>query len=110
MIAQGISVESDQLDFADGKYHHLAVVYDDGEVVFYLDGQEAGRDWVGGGAPVSMERNLHLGEDSKHGYEQQFRGQMDDILVLGRAMSAAEIKALSQQGAEAFFKGRLDHP
>ncbi|UCD29561.1 MAG: hypothetical protein JSV03_03510 [Planctomycetota bacterium] len=105
LIGQGISVESKPLNFADGKYHHLAVVYDDGEVTFYLDGNAVGRDWVGGGAPVSMERNLFVGEDAKHGNEQQFRGYMDDILVLGRALTADEIKVLSQKGAEAFFAG-----
>ena len=85
------------------------MVYDNGKVTFYLDGKSVGEDWVGGDAPVSMERNLLVGEDSKHSYEQQFRGNMDDILVLGRALSAAEIKTLSQQGAEAFFKF-LGHP
>ena len=35
---------------------------------------------------------------------------MDDVLVLGRALSGAEVKTLSQKGAEAFFKDRLDQP
>ncbi len=112
LIAQGISVESDKVKFADGKYHHLAVVYDNGQVFFYLDGEPAGERWIGGDAPVVMERNLHVGEDTRHAHEQQFRGNLDDILVLGRAMTAAEIKALRQQGAEAFFRGHggLTHP
>lgn len=110
LIVQGISVESKPLNFADGQYHHLAVVYENGKVTFYLDGQAAGQQWVGGDAPVLMERNLQVGEDTRHAHVQQFRGNMDDILVLGRALSAAEIKAISQQGAEAFFKASMPQP
>lgn len=110
MIVQGMSVESKKLNFADGKYHHLAAVYDNGKVFFYLDGDPVGEQWIGGDAPVIMERNLHVGEDTQHAYVQQFRGNMDDILVLGRAMSAEEIKALSRQGAEAFFSGKTGRP
>ena len=108
LIAQGLSVESKPLQFTDKQYHHLAVVYDNGKVTFYLDGESAGEAWLGGDAPVLMERNLFVGEDSQHSYEQQFRGNMDDILVLGRALTAAEVKDLSRKGAEAFFKKRLD--
>ncbi len=110
MIVQGMSVESKKLNFADGKYHHLAAVYGNGKVFFYLDGDPVGEQWIGGDAPVIMERNLHVGEDTQHAYVQQFRGNMDDILVLGRAMSAEEIKALSRQGAEAFFSGKTGRP
>jgi len=110
LIAQGQSVESDKLNFADGKYHHLAVVYDNGKVYFYLDGEPVGEQWIGGDAPVIMERNLHVGEDTQHAYVQQFRGNLDDILVSGRVMSAGQIKSLSQQGAEAFFKEHTGKP
>ena len=39
LFCKGISVLSDPVTFADGKYHHLAVVYDDGLVTFHLDGK-----------------------------------------------------------------------
>lgn len=107
LIVHGQSVESEPLKFTDNKYHHLAVVYDNGRVFFYFDGEPAGDVWVGGDAPVLMERNLHVAEDTQHAYEQQFRGNLDDILVLGRAMRADEIKTLSRKGAEAFFKEQI---
>jgi hypothetical protein len=110
LIAQGMSVESRPLKFDDKKYHHLAVVYDNGRVFFYLDGEAVGDQWIGGDAPVSMERNLQVGEDTQHAHVQQFRGNMDDILVLGRALGAAEIKALSRQGAEAFLRTQMTSP
>jgi hypothetical protein len=105
LICKGISVDSQPLEFADGKYHHLAVTYDDGHVQFYLDGSQAGEAWLPGGTPVSMARNLLLGEDAELGSDEQFRGNVDDVLVLRRALSAEEIKILSEKGAEALFAG-----
>jgi len=104
LICKGISVDSKPLDFADGKYHHLAVTYNDGHVRFYLDGNKAGESWVPGGAPVSMLRNLLFGEDAELGSDEQFRGHVDDVLVLGRVLSASDIKSLHTEGAEQFFR------
>ncbi len=104
LICKGIPVESKPVTFADNKYHHLAVTYDDGHVRFYLDGQEAGEAWLPNGAPVSMARDLLVGEDAEMGSDEQFRGNMDDILVLGRVLSAEEMKPLSREGAAVFFK------
>lgn len=108
LICKGIEVESKPLTFNDGKYHHLAVTYDQGTIGFYLDGAEVGGGLIPGGEPVRLERNLRLGEDSEHANEQQFRGYMDDVLVYGRALDAGEIKSLATRGAAAFFKSRKE--
>jgi hypothetical protein len=108
LIVKGMEVHSGPVTFADDKYHHLAVTYDDGRITFYLDGKVVGRGLVPGGDPVSMIRNLRIGEDAAHGHEQQFRGWMDDVLVYGRALTPNEISALGKQGAEAFFKARQE--
>lgn len=104
LCCKGFSIESDDVTFDDGKYHHLAVVYDDGQVSFYLDGKPAGRQWIPGGEPVKLARNLHVGEDANRGSDEQLRGRVDDVLVLGRALSEEEIAALARTGAAAFFK------
>jgi hypothetical protein len=106
LICKGMETFSRPIRFDDGKYHHLAVTCDDGKITFYLDGTEAGTGLVPGGEPVSMERNLRLGEDSEHANDQQFRGFMDDVLVYGRALGSDEIKALAGQGGASFFKSR----
>jgi len=111
LICKGIAVESDALQFDDGKYHHAAVVYDDGAVRFYLDGQLAGERWLPGGTPVSLARDLRIGEDAELGSDEQFMGNMDDVLVLGRALSAGQIAALAEKGAEGFIRdGVLEIP
>jgi hypothetical protein len=103
LIAKGIPVMSKPVSFADGKYHHLCATYDDGHVRFYLDGAEVGEEWLPNGAPVQMARDLLVGEDWELGSDEQFNGNMDDILVLGRVLNAEEIKQLAAKGGEAFF-------
>lgn len=105
LICKGIAVESSEVRFDDGKYHHLAVTYDDGHVRFFLDGRSAGEAWLPGGAPVSLARDLMVGEDAELGSDEQFRGQVDDVLVFGRALEAREIGELARVGADAWFAG-----
>ncbi len=106
LVCKGIPVESNAVKFADNKYHHLAVVYDDGCVTFYLDGKPQGQQWIPGGEPVKLARNLLVGEDAQRGSEEQLMGNVDDVLVLGRALSEKDIAALSEKGATAFFNVR----
>ena len=103
LIAKGIPVESRAVKLDDKKYHHLAVTYDDGHVRFYVDGEDAGEAWLPNGAPVRLARDLLLGEDAELGSDEQFNGNMDDILVLGRVLSAEDIKQLATKGGAAFF-------
>ncbi len=104
LFCKGISVLSDPVTFADGKYHHLAVVYDDGLVAFYLDGKPIGRQWIPGGEPVTLNRNLLVGEDAKRASDEQLDGHVDDVLVYGRALKEGEIAKLAASGAAAFFQ------
>ncbi len=107
LICKGIPVTSKSLTFGDKKYHHLAVTYDDGHVRFYLDGAEAGEAWLPGGAPVTMLRDLLVGDDAELGEaDQQFNGNVDDILVLGRVLKPDDLQVLAAKGAEAFFRTR----
>ncbi|HSW43974.1 MAG TPA: LamG domain-containing protein [Phycisphaerae bacterium] len=87
----------------DGKYHHLAVTYDDGRVNFYLDGKPAGEEWIPGGDPVRLARDLLIGEDADLGSDEQLMGHVDDVLVLGRVLGRQDIVALAQKGAAVFF-------
>ncbi len=104
LVCKGIEVDSETLTFEDKKYHHLAMVYDDGRVAFYLDGKAAGQAWIPGGDPVTLDRNLLVGEDASRGSDEQLRGNVDDVLVYGKALTDAEIATLAEKGAAAFFK------
>jgi hypothetical protein len=104
LVCKGLAIESKAVNFADGKYHHLAAVYDDGAITLFLDGVETGRGAVPAGPPVTMVRNLFVGEDTDFGRDEQLRGSVDDVLVLGRALTAQQVNTLAKKGAEAFFK------
>ena len=103
LFCKGISVESEAATFEDNKYHHLAVVYDDGSVKFYLDGKPLGQQWLPGGEPVDLARNLLIGEDAEMGSDEQLCGNVDDVLVIGRPLSEAEIATMASKGAAAVF-------
>jgi len=103
LFCKGIPVTSSPLDLADKKYHHLCVTYNDGHVRFYADGEDAGEAWLPNGAPVTMARDLLLGEDAELGSDEQFNGNMDDILVLDRVLCGEDIKLLATKGGKAFF-------
>ncbi len=104
LVCKGIDVQSEAVTFADDKYHHLAVAYDDGCVTFYLDGKAVGRQWIPGGEPVMLARNLLIGEDANRGSNEQLQGNVDDVLVLGRVLSEQDMVTLSTKGAAALFK------
>jgi len=101
LVCKGITVESNEVSFNDDKYHHLAITYDDGRVIFYLDGRAVGEQWIPGGEPVKLARNLMVGEDLNMGSNEQLTGNVDDVLVLGRVLSADTVRALAEKGAEA---------
>ncbi len=103
LTCKGIPVVSQPVDLADKKYHHLCVTYDDGHVRFYADGREVGEAWLPNGAPVLMARDLLLGEDWELGSDEQLNGNVDDVLVLGRVLSAGEIKGLATKGGRTLF-------
>ncbi len=99
--SQSVSPTS-RLDFSDGLYHHLAATYDSGQVRIYLDGQVVGTGTIAN-QNVRLTRDLLVGEDSGGNFNEQLQGNVDDVLVLQRAMTSAEIQQLASEGAVAFF-------
>jgi hypothetical protein len=99
LVAKGIPVMSKPMSVADKKYHHLAVTSDNGQVRFYVDGEAVGEAWLPNGAPVRLARDLLVGEDAELGGDQQFNGNVDDILVLGRVLAPEDIKQLATKAA-----------
>jgi len=101
LICKGIPATSNPVKISDKRYHHLCVTYDDGHVRFYADGNDVGEAWLPNGAPLKMARDLLLGEDWELGSDEQFNGNMDEIVVLGSVLSETDIKQLAQKGGQA---------
>lgn len=109
LVVHGESVTAPG-SFATGGYQHLAATYDDGAVVLYTNGKQIGAGKVPGG-PISLLVNLRVGTDSGPFSDRfggtapnrQLRGRVDDLVVLGRVLSPAEVRTLSQRGAATLF-------
>jgi hypothetical protein len=81
-------------NLADDKWHHIALVYDQGfggEMDLYIDGQLAGSginvnpwSWAAG-----QEIEFGLSHDTKT--YQPFTGLLDDVRVYDRALTAGEV-------------------
>jgi len=87
-------IRSDALDLEPDQYYHFGVTYNDGDVRLYLDGEPVAKGTVPPG-PVELNWDLAIGEDLAGGPNEQLRGNVDDVLILGKAMNEAEVKALS---------------
>lgn len=86
---------------SDPGYHHYAVTYDNGQVTIYFNGASVATG-VAGSGPVEMTQSLRVGEDPHDGggnANEQLIGYVDNVLVLGRALSGAEIQLLVTQSA-----------
>jgi hypothetical protein len=73
-----------------GAWHHVAATFDGDTRIIYLDGVERGRD-MPTGHNVPDANNLTVGKTFASEY---FDGALDDVRVLNRALSAAEIRSL----------------
>ena len=90
-------------DFREDEYNHFAVRYDDGDVTIFVNGEPVATGNVGAG-PIEMTAPLRFGEDPHDGggsANEQFVGNVDEILVLGRALSDIDISTLASAGVRA---------
>ncbi|HJN17668.1 MAG TPA: LamG-like jellyroll fold domain-containing protein [Armatimonadota bacterium] len=97
LTIKGDQVRTGEVELQPNRYHHFAATYSDGDCRVYLDGNEAARGTVEPG-PIELTWDLGFGEDLGGGPNEQLHGLADDILILGRALAAPEIDALSRRG------------
>jgi hypothetical protein len=91
----------------DGLWHHVAVTWRacDGQTVVYKDGVEASRKTLAGSA-IAGNGCLMLGQDQDNvggGLDpaESHQGELDEVRVYRRALSASEVQALFGQGTPA---------
>lgn len=88
-------------DSGDEAAHHLAVTWNDGRVAVYFDGRKVASGGEAGLGDLKFARgDLRFGEDHPDTSvsNEPFLGHADDLLVLRRALSAAEIAKLAEAG------------
>ena len=83
---------------------HFAATWDDGLAIVYVNGKEVGRAGRAGHGPaVFTHGDVRFGEDypPTSTTNEPFCGLADDILVLRRALTGAEVARLAAEGAKA---------
>jgi hypothetical protein len=91
----------------DTLWHHVAATYSNNTVRFYIDGQSAGTSAYS--AQFTFETSLAiggLGAPFPGIGSQPFHGQIDEVGLFNRALSASEIASIFNAGSS----GRCDSP
>ena len=110
-IGWGIMTDAGQLELAsrtavdDGRWHHVAGVFDRGRATIYIDGSPDATVVLGRTFGTGTVRFGFLGVgseadsfDGMKGPENYFAGTMDDVRFFTRALSREEIEALAFSG------------
>lgn len=87
--------------FASGEWHHIAGTYDGTKLQLYVDGQPSGNPapMTGLISPMRPDGFLTIGsEDGRGEPGRYFKGQIDEVDIFNRALSASEIQAIYAAG------------
>ncbi|HEX5397670.1 MAG TPA: LamG-like jellyroll fold domain-containing protein [Verrucomicrobiae bacterium] len=81
---------------ADDRWHHVVGTFDGAELRLYVDGQLRRRTAVKTKpAPTPVDLTIgHNPPTAGGGDDSSFNGEMDDVMMFNRALSAAEVQAL----------------
>jgi hypothetical protein len=77
---------------SDGRWHHVAGVYDGQTATLYIDGQRDVSAAVAGSIAANSY-NVWIGSDS-HRNERALTGRIDDVRVYSYALTAGEVRGL----------------
>lgn len=89
----------------DGKWHHVAGVFDGTEASLYVDGE------LDASLPTTTPFNTNdfdvcIGENAERP-GRYWKGLIDDVLILDQALGAAQVKELYTNGAKALVSNEL---
>jgi hypothetical protein len=82
------------IDTRDGEWHHLIGQREGDTVSLWLDGLFAGSMTDVAGAYTIASPEMFVGRDMRTG-DTRFDGNLDDVRIWGRALSAGEIQSLA---------------
>jgi hypothetical protein len=92
----GAKMEDTVVQYALGRWIHLAIVYGSGILVEYVDGQEIGRSpYRPTGLSSVNSDDLYLGIQDNGDLWYPLNGAIDDLRIYNRALSADEVRALA---------------
>lgn len=98
------------INLADGAWHHVAVVYNGTSTVVYIDGQVAMTNGNSNGSnPTIADKGFVIGAipsditDVFNG-SANYKGLLDDILIMRQALTADEVSDLKVRGAATYAR------
>ena len=106
LVGAGVFIRSPSAPHAsvfDGNWHHVAGTYDGTTVRLYLDGVEQGTGTVTAGNlkyGLSTTNDLFFGRFNSPGFcALTFNGEIDEVEIFSRALTAAEVRDLFEAGS-----------
>jgi len=82
-----------------GSWYHVACVYQNKNVMIYLNGELKGSGYFNSNATGVADKNLAIGVRAYSSIkENYFNGIIDDVRIYNRALTAGEVALLWQQG------------
>jgi len=88
--------------FNDGSWHNLTAVYDRSDVVrLYVDANELATPGdISGLGSIDTAQVFTIGDRNDAGWHAYFNGDIDDVIVFDRCLTAEEVKHLYQYAAD----------
>ena len=79
-----------------GTWFHVAAVYDGRMMQLFKDGKEVGAMKKTGEIAIDPKVSVWIGDNPPAAGSRPFKGEMDDVKIYRRALTLAEIDALSK--------------
>jgi sialidase-1 len=98
-----------QGSFADGRWHHLALVRNETETILYVDGTPTTGAAIPGSVSAGAICGIRIGA-RVDGINNPVNGGVDEMYLFARALTATQIKALVDRNAPATTGMRLHLP
>jgi hypothetical protein len=97
-----VTAQSSGQSFADGSWHHAVVVYDRSDkITVYVDQVvKATSTSISGLGDTDTSQVFTIADRNDAGWHAYFNGDIDDVIVFDRCLTAEEIKHLYQYAAD----------
>jgi hypothetical protein len=94
---QWSAIDSTGLNLKDGAWHHIVGQYNGSQLQLYIDGVLRGTVAKFGSLSYTLGTGFYVGKHGNGGTNRDFSGKIDQVRVYGRALTTAEISALSKE-------------
>jgi len=95
-LNDGTPIESDAGAVGLNRWQHVAVVFENSQVTFYVDGQPVGVRFAAWSQPLPSSQGLRVGLSRTDADWWYFDGDIDEFRIYNRALDLFEIQTLAR--------------